>query len=182
MLDGWEIDLYAIISSFPKGSNTLMTSDHDRQFLNPPIGWEMSGGPTSFYSRLPWIRASMSKNGWESYMKSTWHPYMSKNEWYLVVTMIFWLENPNRLSDWKNEMKTTMSRITLLVICSMSSSCFPLKKNLVWMSSHHAMWSRLFINEMDFSRSRPFGLPTTTTHNSPKSFFFSPSHNPQSRV
>ena len=129
MLDGWEIDLYAIISSFPKGSNTLMTSDHDRHFLNPPIGWEISGGPTSFYSRLPWIRASMSKNGWKSHMKSTWHPYMSKNEWYLVVTMIFWLENPNRLSDWKNEMKTTMSRITLLVICSMPSSCFPLKKN-----------------------------------------------------
>ena len=77
MLDEWEIELYVILSSFPKGSNTLMTSDYDHHFLNSLISWEMHGGPTSNYSRSPWIRVSISKkNEWESHMES----YMSKHE------------------------------------------------------------------------------------------------------
>ena len=43
-----------------EGLFTLVTGTyHDHRFLNSPFGWDMSGEPTSIYTRSPTIRVTM---------------------------------------------------------------------------------------------------------------------------
>ena len=63
-----------------KGMFTLVISNLDHRLLKPLIGWEMSGGPTSIYTKSPCIKVnmgSMPKKSEKCTWKWQWNPTCS---------------------------------------------------------------------------------------------------------
>ena len=82
-----------------KGMFTLVTTDHDHHFLKSI----RVNGCTLLYTRSPTIRLGMHEHVIKWMRK--WHKefYMSINGQFLAVTSILRWENPNKLSQLKNE-------------------------------------------------------------------------------
>ena len=57
----------------------LPYSDHDHHPLESLIGWEMSGGPTLFYTRSLTIEVTKGEHAWEWVIK--WHWTLHVQKW-----------------------------------------------------------------------------------------------------
>ena len=121
-----------------------MINDHDHRFLESIIGWEMSGMPTSFYTRSPKVGVSIL-NGWKSDMES-----------YMIMFVVNQDLQQETQINVLAENKLIMSKQIFLVMSILAysvkkTSCIKITMVQSNSASHYVPWIRPSKSDVDFS-------------------------------
>ena len=121
-----------------------MINDHDHRFLESIIGWEMSGRPTSFYTRSPKVGVSIL-NGWKSDMES-----------YMIMFVVNQDLQQETQINVLAENKLIMSKQIFLVMSILAysvkkTSCIKITMVQSNSASHYVPWIRPSKSDVDFS-------------------------------